>query len=348
MQVITGYLFKIENVEYQNKQYRLYKACDYIVGILFENTRNDKMVHVITGEYAGPSFKYFDTTICDGYVVFATKNISASIEENGNVVSFPQIRKKYFENLAGKYYNYVNEKEMLTRFENEEVIDYLERSQKKSKFSEEELEENKDISVMYRKIKKTIISQDEPIMQILTALFKNQHVINSDLDDDIISKLKENVMIYGSTGTGKTEILKRISKFYDIPIVIQDATSLSETGYSGRNITDMLEDLCAEAGGNIRKAEKGILVIDEFDKLAEKESDNQTHVSRTGVQRSLLKLLDGSTFYLKNGKFDTSKLTVVALGAFTGIVQGDNYDEVTTDHFIKYENLLEDFLKLFL
>lgn len=336
MQVITGYLFKIENVEYQNKQYRLYKACDYIVGILFENTRNDKMVHVITGEYAGPSFKYFDTTICDGYVVFATKNISASIEENGNVVSFPQIRKKYFENLAGKYYNYVNEKEMLTRFENEEVIDYLERSQKKSKFSEEELEENKDISVMYRKIKKTIISQDEPIMQILTALFKNQHVINSDLDDDIISKLKENVMIYGSTGTGKTEILKRISKFYDIPIVIQDATSLSETGYSGRNITDMLEDLCAEAGGNIRKAEKGILVIDEFDKLAEKESDNQTHVSRTGVQRSLLKLLDGSTFYLRNGKFDTSKLTVVALGAFTGIVQGDNYDEVTTDHFIKY------------
>ena len=189
---------------------------------------------------------------------------------------------------------------------------------------------------MYSSIKKTIISQDEQIMQILTALFKNQKVVESDLDIDLIAKLKENILIYGSTGTGKTEILKRISKLYNIPIVIEDATSLSETGYQGRKITDMLEDLCLAANGDIKLAEKGILVIDEFDKLAEKSGDNQSHVSRLGVQRSLLKLLDGTLFYFDNKQFDSSRLTIVGVGAFTGITNGDDYKQLTTEDFMKY------------
>ena len=189
---------------------------------------------------------------------------------------------------------------------------------------------------MYSSIKETIISQDEQIMQILTALFKNQKVVESDLEIDLIAKLKENILICGSTGTGKTEILKRIAKLYNIPIVIEDATSLSETGYQGRKITDLLEDLCLEANGDIELAQKGILIIDEFDKLAEKEKDSQTHVSRSGVQRSLLKLLDGHLFYFGNKKFDTSKLTVVGAGAFTGIINSDDYKNLTTDDFMKY------------
>ena len=173
-------------------------------------------------------------------------------------------------------------------------------------------------------------------MQILTALFKNQKIIGSDLETDIIAKLKENILIYGSTGTGKTEILKRISKLYNIPIVIEDATSLSETGYVGRSVTDMLEDLYLAANKDMSLAERGILVIDEFDKLAEKSGDNQSHVSRLGVQRSLLKLLDGSLFYFDDKSFDTSKLTIVALGAFTGITEGDDYKHLTTDDFMEY------------
>ena len=135
---------------------------------------------------------------------------------------------------------------------------------------------------------------------------------------------------------GKTEILKRISKLYNIPIVIEDATSLSETGYQGRKITDMLEDLCLAANGNIKVAEKGILVIDEFDKLAEKSGDSQSHVSRLGVQRSLLKLLDGTLFYFDNKQFDSSRLTVVCVGAFTGISDDDNYKHLSTEDFINY------------
>lgn len=126
-------------------------------------------------------------------------------------------------------------------------------------------------------------------MKILTVLFKNRKIIDSDFDIYLISKLKENILIYGLNGTGKTEILKRISKLYKIPIVIEDATSLFELGYQGRKITDMLEDLCLTANGNIDLVEKGILVIVEFDKLTEKE-DGKTNISRLGIQRSLLKL----------------------------------------------------------
>ena len=98
----------------------------------------------------------------------------------------------------------------------------------------------------------------------------------------------------------------------------------------------MLEDLCLAANGDIKLAEKGILVIDEFDKLAEKSGDNQSHVSRLGVQRSLLKLLDGALFYFDNKQFDSSRLTVVGVGAFTGITNGDDYKQLNTEDFMKY------------
>ena len=283
------------------------------------------------------------------------------IEANGNAVDFMEIRNKRISSMTSmsKYYLRNENRTGLTKILNEDLISILQKKDKKgqSDFDEDEFEKTSDISSMYLSIKKTIISQDEQIMQILTALFKNQKVVNSDLDMDLIAKLKENILIYGSTGTGKTEILKRISKLYNIPLVIEDATSLSETGYQGRNITDMLEDLYLAADNDIELAEKGILVIDEFDKLAEKSEDNNSHVSRLGVQRSLLKLLDGSLFYFDDKKFDTSKLTVVALGAFTGIIDDkklnkntigfgnniirekvncDDYSKVSSNDFISY------------
>lgn len=328
-----GYLLKVENVEYNGENYRLFKLCDYVVGIKFLNTSEDSMLHVLTGDYAG--INAINYAVCkEDYAFILTQTISQAIKENGNAVDFSQIRAKKYDKNMDMYFK--KGESGLDVFKDEKVINYLKKTQNKSKFDESELEGNTDIASMYKSIKKTIISQDEQIMQILTALFKNQQVINSNLDPDVVSKLKENVIIYGSTGTGKTEILKRISKIYNIPIVIQDATSLSETGYVGRNVVDMLEDLYEEADKDLERAQKGILVIDEFDKLAEKDVDSQTHVSRSGVQRSLLKLLDGSTFYLKSGKFDTSKLTIVALGAFIGIAKDDNYQNVTTEHFIKY------------
>lgn len=333
----VGYLFKKKYIDYQDKKYEIFEFVDYVSGIGFTNTNNNDICNVLSGNNAGVYASFINEDANEGEYVFLSDDIDKAIEDNGNRVDFIAIRKNRISSTA-KYYLRNDKSTGLTQLLNKDLISYLQKEDKKgqSDFDEGEFEKTSDISSMYSSIKKTIISQDEQIMQILTALFKNQKVVNSDLDMDLIAKLKENILIYGSTGTGKTEILKRISRLYNIPIVIEDATALSETGYQGRKITDMLEDLCLAADNDIELAEKGILVIDEFDKLAEKSGDSQSHVSRLGVQRSLLKLLDGTLFYFDDKKFDTSKLTVVGLGAFTGITKGDDYKQLTTDDFMKY------------
>lgn len=329
----TGYLFEKKYITFNSEEWEIFEFIDYVAAICYENKYNDMRYNIVSGDktgfYANPINKNQKEEL-----VFIEEDLNKVIQNNNYIVNFEEIRKNKISKTA-KYYQ-KNNKGGLTKLENNELLNFLGNYKRKEEFSEKSFEKSTDISDMYLSIKKTIISQDEQIMKILTALFKNQKVVSSNLDNDLISKLKENILICGSTGTGKTEILKRISKLYDIPIVIEDTTALSETGYQGRKITDMLEDLCQAANNDINLAEKGILVLDEFDKIAEKDGDSQSHVSRLGVQRSLLKLLDGSIFYFDNKKFDTSKLTIVGLGAFTGITKSDDYKKITTEDFMKY------------
>lgn len=333
----VGYLFEKKYVTYQSKRWEIFEFLDYVTVISFTNSNKNELCCILTGNNEGSYANVINKNANEEKYVFMQDNLNEAIQENENSVDFIKIRKKKTAKTA-KYYLRTDSGDELSKLVNRDLINFLEKDKSKEKleFNEEEFKKNTDISTMYTSIKKTIISQDEQIMQILTALFKNQKVVDSDFDIDLIAKLKENILIYGSTGTGKTEILKRISKLYNIPIVIEDATSLSETGYQGRKITDMLEDLCLAANGNIKLAEKGILVIDEFDKLAEKSGDNQSHVSRLGVQRSLLKLLDGTLFYFDNKQFDSSRLTIVCVGAFTGITNEDDYKQLTSEDFTKY------------
>ena len=332
----VGYLFKKKFVIYQSKKFEIFEFVDYVTAISFTNTSDNERCNIISGNNVGSYASVINKNANEeDDFIFIHDDLSEAIEKNKNKVNFVEIRKNKIS-ITAKYYLRKDNGVGLTRLFNNDLITFLEKESSKDKLKydekiesdsynmlyesgkdeikeSKEFEKNTDISAMYSTIKKTVISQDEQIMQILTSLFKNQKVVESDLDTDLIAKLKENILIYGSTGTGKTEILKRISKLYNIPIVIEDATSLSETGYQGRKITDMLEDLCLAANGNIKLAEKGILVIGEFDKLAEKSGDNQSHVSRLGVQRSLLKLLDGTLFYY-----------------------GDDYKQLTTEDFVKY------------
>lgn len=270
--------------------------------------------------------------IIDSDSIYDFKTLNELCRENNAAYSYDEIKSKY-RRYIGEYYT-LGSNNTLSRITDQELLKKIRGTTKE--YDDSILNNDADISQMYSAIKKTIISQDEQIMQILTSLFKNQKVINLSLGLDMMAKLKENIIVYGSTGTGKTEILKRIANIYKIPIVIEDATSLSETGYTGRDIKDMLENLYLAAEKDMEKAEKGILVIDEFDKLAEKGNDSHDHVSRIGVQRSLLKLLDGSTFYFGNQKFDTSRLSVVVLGAFAGIVDNDDYSNVSPTDFVEY------------
>ena len=306
-----------------------YKKIDCACGFWYTFNNDDRSFIVLSGKIAGEKIP----NSIHSYSSFKTfSELSVEYNNTYNYYKFKSMR--IYQGGIGDYYTYDSHKRMFTRITNQDLLQKIQGTTKD--YNNTVLNNNTDISKMYYAIKKTIISQDEQIMQILTSLFKNQKVINSSLGLDMIAKLKENIIVYGSTGTGKTEILKRIANIYKIPIVIEDATSLSETGYIGRNITDMLENLYLAAGKDIEKAQKGILVIDEFDKLAENDNSSKDHVSRIGVQRSLLKLLDGSTFYFRNIKFDTSKLSVVALGAFTGIAVSDDYSNISSTDFVKY------------
>lgn len=248
----------------------------------------------------------------------------------------PQVFLEEYQEKVGKFYlwNFKNKD-----FEEIKDSDFIERHNKEEKSSSD-----LNILDMYNVVKQTIVAQDEQIKQILASVYKNQKIIGSSLDDETISKLKENIIIYGPTGTGKTEILKQIAKICNVPIVIEDITAFTESGYVGRNVSEMITDLYSAAGMDLEFAESGILVIDEFDKLAERGMDGDGDgPSRSGVQRSLLKLLDGGTISFKEEydsertlDFNTSRLTVVALGAFSGIKKNDDYSDVITNDFIDY------------
>ena len=322
----VGYLFKKIKLNYNNKEIEVIEYLDYVAAIKYCNRDNNILYNIINGKYKDTYATNVSKNDLELEYILKEDDLDQAIRDNDSRVDFSEIRANRINNP--RYY--IRENGRINLLKDKEIISLLEYSNKD--YDEKELNITSDISKMYNEIRKTIISQDEQIMEILTTLYKNQTVVKSNLDKDLIAKLKENILIYGETGTGKTEILKRISSIYNIPIVIEDATMLSETGYQGRKITDVLEDLYNASNNNRELAEKSILVIDEFDKLAEK--DNESHVSRIGVQRSLLKLLDGSVFYFNNKVFDTSKLTIVAIGAFTDIK--DNYKNITTDDLIKY------------
>jgi len=351
----VGYVLERKNIEKNGNFYNVCMVKDFVAGFNFVNIEKQDVLHIVSdGKYNGRTFTLLRTAGENDNVFVVLKDIGECVSINGNSYEFAKMRDAMLKVMKLKYFALSGNNEFTTIVD-EDLLLLVEKefSNRSSSYSDE-VEIDSNISQMYASIKNTIIAQDEQIMMMLTSLFKNQLVVNSDFDGDLMAKLKENILVFGPTGTGKTEILKCISRLYGIPIVIQDATLLSETGYAGRNVVDMLEDLYKATGDDKEAAEKGILVIDEFDKLAEKLTNANTHVSRIGVQRGLLKLLDGSEFFLKNGEcFDTSRLTIVALGAFSGITSEISsetrrvgFEVQNTETSASYGNIgIEDFVK---
>ena len=113
----------------------------------------------------------------------------------------------------------------------------------------------------------------------------------------------------GPTGSGKTYLVKTLAKLLDVPLAIADATSLTEAGYIGDDIESVLTKLLAAAGGDIQKAEMGIVFIDEIDKIAKKKSTNTRDVSGESVQQELLKLLEGADVEVPVGTGQKNAMT---------------------------------------
>lgn len=138
-----------------------------------------------------------------------------------------------------------------------------------------------------------VIGQEYAKKAMSVAVYNHYKRVATDTMDEIEIE-KSNMLMIGPTGCGKTYLVKTLAKLLDVPLAIADATSLTEAGYIGDDIESVVSKLLAAADNDVEKAERGIIFIDEIDKLAKKKNASQRDVSGESVQQGLLKLLEGS------------------------------------------------------
>ena len=138
-----------------------------------------------------------------------------------------------------------------------------------------------------------VIGQEQAKKVMSVAVYNHYKRVATDTMDEIEIE-KSNMLMIGPTGSGKTYLVKTLARLLDVPLAITDATSLTEAGYIGDDIESVVSKLLAAADNDVEKAERGIIFIDEIDKIAKKKETRSRDVSGESVQQGMLKLLEGS------------------------------------------------------
>jgi ATP-dependent Clp protease ATP-binding subunit ClpX len=186
---------------------------------------------------------------------------------------------------------------------------------------------------IFARLNEYVIGQDHAKRVLSVAVYNHYKRIYAGPDPAAVELQKSNILLVGPTGCGKTLLAQTLARLLDVPFTIADATALTEAGYVGEDVENILLRLIQAADGNLERAAKGIVYIDEIDKTARKTGDNPSitrDVSGEGVQQALLKIIEGTVAYIPphGGRkhphqdflqLDTTHILFICGGAFPGL-----------------------------